>query len=405
MMNLSIATRAAGVLTVAGSFLLSANVAPADDGPAAPTQFLLAPAEARALGLDTVWQSQVRVGGAGTAAKVFVIPGDSVFVTDAGCHVARVLIENGSTVWANACGRATDRIFDVDRTRYAARLPEGRNGELTPTTELDEVLVTLDAGIISLDAHNGHLVQTQRLERVPSTRALLHGRFLIFGARGGQLVWQQYPIGHLWKCNELGGAILSAPIEVGPALAAASTTGDVLLVNPDTTRQIWRRTLPGAVQGSLAAGDGAVFAASADQAIHAFEASTGKTRWRHLTSKALTCNLFADDERVYGQIPGEGLVALATRPSGMLEPSVVWSARVPGDAICRAGNRLLVWDAATKKLTALDAASGHIEGSAHLADVVDLEVTGATDPNLYLLGTTGTLQRLVVPPTPAPIAE
>lgn len=391
--------------SLAGATIPTTQTAPMPNADRPAPAFLLEPGVGRAIGLETVWQSKVFLGANPHASALFITEGDSVFVVDDGCHLSRVLIANGSTVWSHGCGRATDRVLDVDRAQYIARLSAGRNGELTPPTALDEVLVTLDAAIASFDAHSGNLTQTQQLERFPTTRSIVHGRYLIFGARGGQLVWQQYAIGHLWKCNEVGGAILSRPIVVGDSIAAASTTGDILVVDPDTTRQVWRGKTAGAIKGSLAEGGGAVYAASADQSIHAFESATGKLRWRHLAGVPLECDLYCDGERVYAQIPGQGLVALLSRPAGMLESMVSWKASVPGNAICRVGHRLLVWDQPTTTLTALDAATGLVEGRATLPSCVALELSSFVDPSIFLLGADGTVQRLDAIVMPGSAAE
>ncbi len=385
MVNSTPFVRATGMLP-----LLFATASLAATGP----DFLLPPVQGRTLGFETSWQRQSETGTAWSPTKLFVTEGDSVFLADEHAHLARVQRDTGAVVWMNACGRATDRVLDVDRVTYTARLPVGTNGELTPPTQLDEVLCTLDAAIVSLNAHSGHLVQTQKLEKVPSTSSVVHGKYLIFGARGGQLVWQQFAIGHIWKCNELGGAIKSPPIAVGTSLAAASTNGEVMLFDPNTTRQYWRHTLAGGVQGRLASGGGAVFAASADHAIHAIEVNNGHQRWRYLTDAPLACNLFADDDRVYAQVPGEGLVAISTQASSMLACSLAWKSRVTGDAICRAGTRLIVWDSASLTLTAIDAATGLTEASVKLPGVVDLKVTGPVDPDMFLLGEGGKVQKL-----------
>jgi len=371
----------------------------------APSAFLVAPSEGRAIGLETRWLAHSSPSPGARATEVFACDGDSVFVADSTCHITRIVADSGTAVWSTACGRMTDRVLDIDRATFMARLPDGRNGELAPPAQLDEVLVTLDAGIVSFDAHTGHLAQTQRLERIPSTRSLHHDKYLIFGARGGQLVWQQFAVGCMWKCNELGGSILAAPIRMGDSIAAASSAGVVLAVDPDTTRQVWRRRVAGGVTGRLATGDDALFAASADQSIHAFEASTGKTRWRHLAATPLACDLFCDGSRVYAQIPGSGLTALATHTETLLETRVLWTAPVAGNAIARAGNRVLVWDAASHTLTAVDAESGHVEGRAVIPDAVDLEVADAVNCRLYLLGADGTLQLLQAADKQAVAAE
>ncbi len=350
--------------------------------------FLAPPAAVESISMRTVWQTKVALPTQTQATRVFVAEGDSVFVADSGAHIARVLTHNGLTVWQNACGRDNDRVRDVDRARLG-------------TT--DEILVTLDTAIAVLDSGNGTFSRPEKLERIPTTESVRFGKYLIFGAKGGFVAWQQYLAGCFWKSNELGGVIHSAPILVGNMVAAASTSGQLALLDAETTRQVWRKKLGGPVEGRVAAGAGAIFAACGDHAVHAYEIATGALRWRYMTQAPLSGNVFCDGELVYTQVPGEGLVALTAVAPNMdsqgqhellgRDGRLLWKSSAAGEVICRVAQSILIWDAPSRILTALHTSDGSTVATVALPRVIALGVSGPQDPDLYLLSADGTMQR------------
>ena len=351
-------------------------------------RFLAGPSAVESIGMRTVWQTQVPSVDHSSMVRVFPAEGDSVFVTDSTSHLARVLTSTGLTVWQNACGRGHDRVHDVDRARIGA---------------VDEVLVTLDSAIAVLDSGNGTFSRGQKLERIPTTQSALYGRFLIFGAKGGFVAWQQYLVGCFWKSNEIGGLIKSAPILVGSSVAVGSTSGQLALLDAQTTRQIWRKKLGGPIEGQVAAGAGAIYAACGDHAVHAYEEATGALRWRYITESPLTSDVFCDGELVYTQVPRQGLVAISAAAATMnaegthevlgRDGTLRWKSPAPGTVICKVADHVLVWDAPSHTLSALHTTDGSTSATLTLPRVISLAVTGPIDPDLYLLSSDGALQR------------
>ncbi len=377
------------VSIVAFAYATSAAVSqtpPTDEQLAAA--FIASPPAVESIGMRTVWQTKVALPPQTLATRVFVAEGDSVFVADSGAHLARVLTNNGLTVWQNACGRGNDRVHDVDRARLGST---------------DEVLVTLDTAIAVLDTGSGTLSRPEKLERIPTTESVLFGKFLIFGAKGGFVAWQQYLAGCYWKSNELGGVIKSPPILVGNMVAVASTSGQLALLEAETTRQVWRKKLGGPIEGRVAAGAGAIFAACGDHTVHAYEITGGALRWRYMTESPLSGDVFCDGEFVYTQVPGQGLVALTAVAPKMdsqgqqellgRDGRLMWKSSVQGNVICRVAQTILVWDAAKRILTALHTTDGSTVATVALPRVVSLTVSGSQDPDLYLLSADGTMQR------------
>lgn len=379
------------LIAIALSLLTLAPISLAASTPPTPQQlnemFLAGPTAVGSIGMRTVWQSKVNLRENQSAKNLFVTSGDSVFVEDSGCHMSRVLILDGRTLWKNTCGRAVDQVLGVNRVMIG---------------KLDAVLVILDNAIIGLDAWSGTLARANKLTRQPRTSAVLAGKHLIFGGAHGQVVWQQFVIGYFWMSNELGGAIEQPPILVqrddSLAIVAASTSGQVALLNSDTTRQIWRKTLGGAIKGTLGVGANAVYAACADHSISALEVSDGSLRWRYRTTQPLTNDVFCDGELVYTQLNGEGLLALEAKPIATdatfsRDGVMKWKCKVAGKPLCRVGSRILLWDIATKTLTTVETSNGIVVASVTLPKVEHVAVSGQLDPDLYLLSKNGIVQR------------
>lgn len=349
--------------------------------------FLVGPTAVSSIGMRTVWQSKVTLQGNESAKSLYVAGGDSFFVEDSGCHMSRVLISDGRSLWKNACGRVTDRVRGVNRVV---------NGKL------DEVLITLDHAIIGLDAATGALAHGNKLTRFPLTSGVVYGKHLIFGAKGGQVVWQQYVIGYFWMANELGGIIDQPPILIqsddGATIAAASSSGQVALLDADTTRQIWRKTLGGAIKGTLGVGANAIYAACEDRSISALEVSNGNLRWRYQTTQPLSSDVFCDGELVYLQVNGEGLLALQAKPLAddatfSRDGVMKWKCMVAGKPLCKVGSRILLWDLASHTLTTVETSNGIVVAAITLPKVAQVAVTGPLDPDMFLMNTNGTVQR------------
>ena len=349
--------------------------------------FLVGPTAIGSIGMRTVWQSKVNLQSNESAKSLYVAGGDSFFVEDSGCHMSRVLISDGRSLWKNACGRVTDRVRGVNRVM---------NGKL------DEVLITLDYAIIGLDAATGALAHGNKLTRFPLTSSVVYGKNLIFGSKGGQVVWQQYVIGYFWMANELGGIIDQPPILIQSddvaSIAAASSSGQVALLDADTTRQIWRKTLGGAIKGTLGVGANAIYAACEDRSISALEVSNGNLRWRYQTTQPLSSDVFCDGELVYLQVTGEGLLALQAKPLAddatfSRDGVMKWKCMVAGKPLCKVGSRILLWDLASHTLTTVETSNGIVVAAITLPKVAQVAVTGPLDPDMFLMNTDGTLQR------------
>ena len=155
--------------------------------------FLVGPTAIGSIGMRTVWQSKVTLQGNESAKTLFVTGGDSVFVEDSGCHISRVLITDGRSLWKNACGRVTDKVRGINRVMIGT---------------LDVVYITLDHALVGLDAATGALAHGNKLTRFPLTSGVVYGKHLIFGAKAAKLFGSNMSLGISgWPTNSAASLI------------------------------------------------------------------------------------------------------------------------------------------------------------------------------------------------------
>ena len=424
--NLYRSSIAAVICALAAPALTGSSPATASPQTPPPTEseleamFIVGPAALKSIGVRTVWQTQVPLRTGERATDEFIATGDSVFVLDSGCHLWRILNSGARPLWSNACGKETDRVRSVNRVLVARSGFTAREIQIgnrpavvkDQTTVLqDEVLVTLDTEVVALDSATGVLTATHKLTRLPRTSGVVFDQHLIFGAKGGQVAWQQLETGSFWRANSLGGTVDHAPILLEtnpPAVLAASSSGELALLNATNTHQIWRRKLGGPILYKLGVGAEGVYAACGDNSITAVELGSGKPRWRYMANEEPTSDVLCDGEQVYAQIANVGLIAIEARPVTVpmsperkaeregftLDGKLKWTcATASGNPICRIGSQILLWDSVSCKLTTVDSTNGIVVEQVPLSKGVQVVLTGNRDPDIYFLSPNGTLQR------------
>ena len=358
----------------------TASPTPSTDG-----VFIADPGSVKNLGLTTVWQVGVE-SGRGTSAKVVYTTdpdGDSIFVLDSAPGLARVLVRDGRTVWRDRVGEASDRVLSVARS---------------PQPKRDEVVICLDSGILAADFATGRLAARHKITRLPTTPAVLDGDFAVFGAKAGQVVWQQLSIGAFMHVNGVRGTVVDEPLSLDEGVAVGSSEGDVAVFSTDRGKSLWRRDVGAGVVGNLASDPVSVYARCNDHSVHAMDIGTGKPRWRWKSTEALTGRLFAGGGLVLTRIEGGELVALeslrdTSTDMTLRDGRVAWRSSAVGDPLCTIDDEIMLWDARTRTATTVSSVSGKVSASARFPDAVDIAVTRVDDPDVYLLSSTGLLQR------------
>src|SRR6185503_13584029 len=98
------------------------------------------------------------------------------------------------------------------------------------------------------------------------------------------------------------------PILAEGNIVTCGSDGTVMVINAGAATKVWDTKLLAPVVTPPVASDSMVYFASTDQHLYAFDLiGGGPPRWKSLTGSPLTQSPALIDDRVYQQIPGEGL--------------------------------------------------------------------------------------------------
>ncbi len=153
---------------------------------------------------------------------------------------------------------------------------------------------------------------------------LAAGTLIALNSSDGKLIWRA----------ETGGEFSAAPTTDDRSVYAATrypapeqrlVHGTLRALSKTTGVTLWMRTLSGPLGGSLAAGDNALFAGSADGRVYAFDKHTGLTLWINQYSEGFSSEPLLSGKVVYFGSDSGNLVAL-DQSTGRL----VWQYRTHG---------------------------------------------------------------------------
>ncbi len=341
-------------------------------------QYLIGPTAARQVGYRIEFQTQVYPDGDSGIRQVSV-QGDSVFVLDGQNFLSRLLRNNGTVLWRIPVAAPIDEI----------------NG-ITFLPSLDRVLLTVGGDVYVLDDDTGSILDKQDLGQIASTRPIVYGPFLIYGSRNGQVVWHSYEVGHTWRGYTVAPHMRLSPILVGDYIVTIGSNGRVMVLDASAAAGLWDKQLLNRVDAEPTTGHGLVFIAGLDQYLWAIEIATGRTNWKYLTDTPLRQSPVNIDDKVFQQIPNEGLLCFEARPNDAPGGVVSWVApEVKGNVVGRERHRLFVWDDTNRRLTILDADRGGVVTAVDLPHIRHLFMIDKVDGDLFAAGDDGRVIRLV----------
>ena len=339
---------------------------------------LVGPTAAAKLDYRNDWNSAV-IPNRESGIDLLTVSGDSVFTVDGENHVTRVRASDGQSLWPVPVGDVIDNVHGI------VYMPAA-----------DRVYVQTDAHLHVLDAANGSLLAKHHLNAIASTDPQVFGSSMIYGARNGQVVWYAYPVGEQVRAYEIAKSMKIAPIVEGNYIVAVGSDGEVNVLNAQYASAIWRKKLLAPVESRPAVGQDTLFVSSLDQHLYAFNLADGRTLWRYLTESPLSEPPVVIDDRIYQQVPGQGLVCLAARPNSDFDGDVIWtSPDASGNVIGEHGVRLMLWDQDTRTLTTVDRNKGYVMDTIVLPGVKHLRCTDVKSGDLYAAGDDGRLAHLV----------
>lgn len=315
---------------------------------------------AHELGYRIDWQRNTHPSE-NSGIKDVTAQGDSVFVLDGRNFLARLRRSDGVQIWRIPVGDAIDEIQGINYMPAIRR-----------------IYITSGGVMLVLESDTGSQIAKQKLGEIANTTSAIYGSYFIYGARNGQLVWHTYSVGHEWRAYQVSPSIQLDPQIYDSVVVTVGNNNRVMVLDAGTTSQLWSKYLLNEITARPAVGLGNVYIAGLDQHLWALDIDTGYQTWRYLSRSPLTDSPVIVGERVYQQIPADGLVCFEARPIDAPEGVILWTAdSVKGNVIARIDSNLLVWDDDRREMDVIDIAYGSV--AKHLSM-----------PNVqYLLGSLG----------------
>ncbi len=340
-------------------------------------EYLIGPTDSRDLRYRIDWQTRTSPE-ANSGIKQVSVQHDSVFVLDGQNFLTRLRREDGTRLW---------------RIPVAEQRSEIHGTTFLP--HLDRIFLSTGSDIFVLDADTGSLIQKQRLGQIASTAPVVFGRFFLYGARNGQLVWHSYDVGFQWRAFQISSSIRIPPLIVDGYVVTVGTNGRIMILDASSATSRWERQLLNAVIAAPVAGENMVYIAGLDQYVWAFDLQTGRIAWRHLSESPLEDSPVLIGDRLYQQIPAQGLVCFEARPVDAPGGKVIWQAPdVRGSIVSRYPDHMVAWDARQRLMTSVDTAGAVIK-SVSLPWVKHLKVSGLEEGILLAAADDGRVIRLV----------
>jgi outer membrane protein assembly factor BamB len=337
-------------------------------------EFIIGPAAAGDLGYRIVWQASLPLIR-GAAFKHTHLAGEAIFAIDAANNVARLRPSDGQQIWRVGVGSPVDIFRGIDwiETPIVTGSGPTRMSSVEP-----RVYISTDTECFVLDGATGSIAKRQDFNKLPTTKPLNIGKFLIYGTLGGQIVWHHAIVGQEWRANSLDSTVRGSLAHAKGMVIAASDRGMVLALDQNDASRRWARQTFGGVLAAPAASDTTVFIAALDQYLWAFDLRTGETRWKYFTQSPLKTPPFPVADVVLQFVPGEGLVCF-NADSTKIDGEVRWrnasAAGVPiGMITTGSGDRIVLWEQSSRTMTLVDPNLGSSDSTFHFPKAAELEL-------------------------------
>jgi len=300
---------------------------------------------------------------------LFDVGENAIVVQESGSQVCLLEKNDGSLRWTNG---------------LANRLTKFTGAQIVG----ERVLMTTSGESVGLDIASGNILTRQPFQRVVNTPPAIFGGVAVYGTASGEVAAYMLANGvKLWGFLS-GGAIDRGAVDVDGVAGIVSQAGDVLFLDPQSGVLYGRQSMFRGIQNSPVAGAGAMYVASLDQSIYAFE-PTGSVRWRFRTEHSLTAQPTFHDGALYCEVPTMGLVCLDAS-SGQQR----WaSAEARGTVVAQRNGMLVVF--AGRETMLVDPVDGTIVAREAIPNVQRLVAEEFVDGALYAVSSGGSVSRLI----------
>lgn len=358
----------AGGLTACRS--ASSGRAPA---PRAADQLLaISDSEMREVGFRRDWTGFPFVARRASAERFSVTSAGPV-VQDSDGNITRLDERTGLNRWTTSVATPLTRFVGVDEDTFGGQ---------------SAVMISTQSEVYWLDLATGNLLDRQNLAVVANTKPIIVGPYAVFASPTGEAFAHHRAATKAWGFR-LNGVVTVDPV-LTPAGSAAvlSQSGDLVYLEPISGALAGRAKLFDGAAFPPAVGDSAIFIASLDQSVYAFDFE-GRQLWRYRTPVRVNTKPVAFGGLVYVEIPGYGMHAF-DQGTGRIQ----WqNTDIRGSVVGESNGRLLVFDGAMLHTVAPE--SGTLFASAAIEQADQVVSEPFVDGDLYILRKDGGMAKFI----------
>lgn len=253
------------------------------------------------------------------------------------------------------------------------------------------IMVASESEVFYYDAATGALKNKQSMTKVANTHPAKIADILVFGTGTGQVIGHQTGNGFALWGSAVNGAVEFEPVVfAGKTEAAiASAGGDLLVFEGTGGRGIARAKMFGGPGAAPAVSENAVYIASVDHSLYAFDHLTGSQIWRHRTDAPLRKAPVYIDGKVYCDLGESGGMTAFDGLTG----KVIWqNKKVSGEVVAVRKGKLVVFSGETA--STLDIAKGAVIDSVALQNIKVLKSVPMKDGTLYAVSPLGVIAKM-----------
>ncbi len=386
------------------------------------TPFVLGNEEPKVIGinLDSLRNSGYRIDWMNQTSsnnlRLPTILEDSLYTIDTDDNVTRYDFNSGDWLWSSPVGNKVFTLRSVSEFK-----------------DQDRVYVISDGACYVLERATGNYPtnrtestssrpaekQVLPLKWVANTPAITTNKqTLTYGSTNGDAVWFNPSIGFDTHRYQIGSVIYISPTFVEgkrsndghmrKAIVTAARDGSLVAVDLNDIQQLWSLQYTSPVETQVEYGTSSkvldddpyerssVFIAGTDQYLRAVDLHTGKQRWNILTAKTLTDSPVFYKDRLYQQIPGDGLASFEAFPR-LLSGKQLWLADdVHGNVITTTkSGQLVTWDQGNGLLQVVDLRKGGVVSTVEIPNTKTVLSDKLDNGSILILTHDNTLLRLV----------
>ncbi len=356
----------------------------------------------------TIPGKQARAIKRGTKVTVLMLRTERLFAVDGLNRLSSLDAADGRTIWVADYLDLEDKQYSAHEVMYGQQRV---------------VFQVASRGMTMLNGDTGDFIKRAHCDFFPDTPAVVSDGALIYGNAMGRLGWELMRTCSPWWSSMVPGAIRVPPVLMGRLVAAAGDRGRIGVWEAGSGQLIWMTELDvnggelqlasstpttgfvGAMSTEWPRGE-RLFAPNIDGWVYCFDHRNGRVRWKYRgADQPITADSVCILDRVYVQVPGRGLVSLATDGGRSPEGREVWFSQAQGDVVALFANRLIAFDRGDRRLSVIDPTTGLVLKSA-ITDIERVTATAPVDGDLVFVASDGAVQ-LVRPlyPTPLTVPE